>query len=71
MIPNLVLQERIISGIQKIQSYNYEFTINSLSFLVFIFAFFIIAIKKFNKKSKDEKNKNIENFCEKIFNYAN
>lgn len=71
MIPNLILQERVISGIEKMQSYNYEFTINSLSFLIFLFTFLILAIKRFNKKSKDEKKKNLKIFCKKIFNYTN
>ena len=69
MIPNLILQERLITGIENIKSYNYEFIVNSLSILVFIFAFFIITIKRFNKKTYQEKKTHIENFYQKVFNY--
>ena len=71
MIPNLILQKRIISGIEKISSYNYEFMINSLSILVFIITFLILFIKRFQKKTDKEKKKNLQNFYQKVLDYTN
>jgi|UniRef100_A0A6C0LW41 hypothetical protein len=71
MIPNLILQERLMTGIESIKSYNSEFMVNTLSILVFIFAFFIITIKRFNKKTIQQKKTHIEDFYQKVINYTN
>jgi len=68
---NLILPERIISGLNKINIYNDLFIINSFTFFFIIVVFLILSIKIIYKKSDKEKKKNILTFYQKVINYTN
>jgi hypothetical protein len=68
---NLILPERIITGINKISNYNDLFIINSFTTLFIILLFLILSIKIIYKKSKKEKKENIQSFFQYVTNYTN
>lgn len=71
MEPNLILKERLFSGINLINRYYDNFIINSCVIFFIIMTIFILGIKKLHTQTKKQKLKNLKNFYSDIINYSN